>query len=145
VGYPLDLVVCTALGVDMFDCVYPTRTARFGVALVPTGIIKLKSCAQDMSVLDSSCTCQACRNNVSRERLRHLCKTNNPVGVQLITQHNITYMMRLVGDMRQAVLDDRFPEFCRLFVKKHFPDTRTVPKWVVNALQEAGISLSTSH
>ena len=42
VGYPLDLVVCTALGVDMYDCVYPTRTARFGVALVSTGVVKLK-------------------------------------------------------------------------------------------------------
>jgi queuine tRNA-ribosyltransferase catalytic subunit len=145
VGYPLDLVVCTALGIDMFDCVYPTRTARFGVALVPTGILKLKSCMQDASVIDDTCTCQACRYHVSRDRLRQLCKTNNPVGIQLVTQHNITYMMRLVGDMRRAVLEDRFPEFCRSFVHNHFPDHEAVPTWVVDALNEAGITLSPSN
>lgn len=134
-------MVCTALGVDMFDCVYPTRTARFGVALVDTGILKVKSCAQDESVIDEECSCQACRHGVSRERLRQLCKTNNPVGVQLLTQHNITFMMRLVRDMRNAVMEDRFPDYCRSFVRNHFPQSEDVPSWVVDALQEAGVSL----
>lgn len=134
-------MVCTALGVDMFDCVYPTRTARFGVALVSTGILKIKSCAQDESVIDELCSCQACRNKVSRERLRQMGKTNNPVGVQLLTQHNITYMMRLVSDMRKAVLEDRFPEYCRSFLRGYFPEPKDIPTWVVDALQEAGVLL----
>ena len=64
VGYPLDLVVCSALGVDMYDCVYPTRTARFGVALIPSGTLKLKSAGMDKDTrpMDDSgkCSCLAC-------------------------------------------------------------------------------------
>lgn len=63
VGYPLDVVVCVALGVDMFDCVYPTRTARFGTALVPEGVLrlKLKRFESDVRPLQEDCPCEACR------------------------------------------------------------------------------------
>lgn len=63
VGYPLDIVVCTALGVDMYDCVYPTRTARFGTALISTGTLRLKSldCSTDNDPIDKECTCQTCK------------------------------------------------------------------------------------
>mmetsp|Transcript_36976 Transcript_36976/g.147516 ORF Transcript_36976/g.147516 Transcript_36976/m.147516 type:complete len:132 (-) Transcript_36976:421-816(-) len=64
VGYPVDLMVCVALGVDMFDCVYPARTARFGTALVKTGLLKVKSSAmaKDFRPLDPGCECTVCQN-----------------------------------------------------------------------------------
>lgn len=144
VGYPLDLVICSALGVDMYDCVYPTRTARFGVALVPTGTLRLRhhEFTLDMRVLDEECTCQACTGNYSRQRLQQLLKASNPLAVQLLSLHNITYMMQLVREMRQAILENRYPDYCRSFVKNHYPDgAEAVPKWVVEALSAAGIEL----
>jgi queuine tRNA-ribosyltransferase catalytic subunit len=132
VGYPLDLVVCTALGVDMFDCVYPTRTARFGVALTRCGqLLKLKShaCSKETTlVMEEGCTCPACIRGVSRARLHSLlkkassskCSSTSTLAVQLITQHNVVYMMTLVNSMRQAIMEQRFAAFARHFVRDHF-------------------------
>ena len=129
VGYPLDLVVCTALGVDMYDCVYPTRTARFGVALIESGqFLKLKShaCSLDnTNVIDPNCPCPACSRGVTRARLHRLIKkgssaSSSTLGVQLVTHHNIAYMMGLVNDMRQAIIEQRFASFVRTFVQNHF-------------------------
>jgi queuine tRNA-ribosyltransferase len=63
IGYPLDILVCSALGADMYDSVYPTRTARFGVALVDSGVMKLKNAAfaKDMRPIDETCSCMTCR------------------------------------------------------------------------------------
>ena len=63
VGYPLDIVVCTALGADMYDCVYPSRTGRFGTAMVPWGLLKLKSseCKDDPRPIDPNCGCETCK------------------------------------------------------------------------------------
>lgn len=139
VGYPLDLVVCTALGVDMYDCVYPTRTARFGVALVDSGTLKLKSPKVPDSVIDEICPCQACRHRLSCRELQRLFKANNPVVMQYLTQHNIHYMYRLVDRMRNAILEHRYGAFCREFLLQQFPDSKDIPSWVVDALGEAGI------
>ncbi len=149
VGYPLDLVVCTALGVDMYDCVYPTRTARFGVALVDEGLIKLKRhefapgnpLGSSTIPIDPNCTCEACSRGISRGRLHALLKANNPIAVQLITQHNVTYMMGLVRRMREAILRKEFPVFVKTFMKKHFENEQGVPEWVTEALAAAGITL----
>lgn len=142
VGYPLDLVVCTALGVDMYDCVYPTRTARFGVALVPGGTLKVKAHAYsaDARPIQENCKCQACRLGVSRARLHSFHKSGNPLAVELITQHNLVYMMSLVRDMRSAILEDRYPQFAKAFLRDFFPDNN-VPGWVVDALASAGIDV----
>mmetsp|Transcript_20955 Transcript_20955/g.51975 ORF Transcript_20955/g.51975 Transcript_20955/m.51975 type:complete len:506 (+) Transcript_20955:206-1723(+) len=148
VGYPLDLVVCTSLGVDMYDCVYPTRTARFGVALVDEGLLKLKRhefapgnpLGSSNLPIDPNCTCEACSRGISRGRLHALLKANNPIAVQLITQHNVTYMMGLVTRMREAILKKEFPLFVQTFLKKHFSDEQ-VPEWVTEALIAAGITL----
>lgn len=104
VGYPLDIVVCTALGVDMFDCVYPTRTARFGTAFTRTGLLKLKSAkfAKDMDPIDCSCPCHVCKGTelqgsgpYSRSSLHFMLKQGS-VGGNLLTHHNLTYMLTLV-------------------------------------------------
>jgi tRNA-guanine transglycosylase len=151
VGYPLDIVVCVALGVDMFDCVYPTRTARFGVCLVPgpaPGTIKLKSheCSSDNSVIQQGCGCQACRKGIKRSRLHALFKTGNPVAVELITQHNIAYMMGLVRSMRQAIVNGKFDEFARSFLNDQYRGKahggEDVPTWVLDAMASAGVDTS---
>ena len=150
VGYPLDLVVCTALGVDMYDCVYPTRTARFGVALVDgpaPGTLRLRAneCGVALNVIQDGCLCPACREGITRARLHTLFKTGNPVAVELLTQHNIAYMMTLVRHMRQAILEDRYAEFARQFVQRQYPGKdaggEEPPEWVVDALGAAGIDL----
>ena len=127
----------------MYDCVYPTRTARFGVALVDTGILKLKAheCSNDERVIDSDCLCQACRNRVTRKRLHGLFTAANPVALSLITQHNLAYMMKLVRNMHEAILNDKFADFCVRFVNQHFPERQDVPQWVVDALGAAGIQV----
>jgi queuine tRNA-ribosyltransferase len=148
VGYPLDLVICTALGVDQYDCVYPTRTARFGVALVDEGQIKLKQheyapgvSSKSTTPIDSNCPCEACRRGISKGRLHSLLKANNSIAVQLITQHNVTYMMCLVDRMRNAILEKRFTQFVQEFLHKHFGgDENTIPQWVKDALDAAGVS-----
>jgi queuine tRNA-ribosyltransferase len=139
VGYPLDLVVCTALGVDMYDCVYPTRTARFGTALadVPGGLVKLKNApaAEEDGPVDPGCDCAVC-TNYSRAHLHLLLKTD-ALGPQLITLHNVAYMMRLMRRMRAAIIAGTYPEFVRAFLAVMFPDA-DVPVWVVEACAEAG-------
>lgn len=146
VGYPLDLVVCTALGIDQYDCVYPTRTARFGSAMVDQGgLLKLKQhefATQHDTVIMKDCPCCACSRGVSRARIHALLKAQNVLGVQLLTQHNVCYMMGLVQRMREAILQQRFVDFVHYFLKAHFLDQpQHVPSWVRDALQAAGISL----
>jgi len=89
VGYALDLVVCVALGVDMFDCVFPTRTARFGVALVDRGRLRLRSAEfrADMSNLEEHCQCPSChgKGRVTRAHLHFLLKTSDPLAAQANT------------------------------------------------------------
>jgi queuine tRNA-ribosyltransferase catalytic subunit len=154
VGYPLDLVVCTALGVDLYDCVYPTRTARFGVALVTgkaPGTLRLKGndCAMDMNVLQDDCFCQACRRKIPRATLARLFKAGNPIAVELLTQHNVAFMMKLVRDMRESIMDDSFAQFVKLFINMQYPgverDGDDVPSWVIDALHAAGIDCSVQN
>ena len=143
VGYPVDLVVCVALGVDMFDCVYPTRTARFGVALVPSGLLRMKSkeFATSTLAVDASCGCMCCAG-YSRAFLHAAFKENSPIAASLLTKHNISYLMRLMRTMRQAVLDgpEAYLSFVRSFFKQQFP-AGDVPKWVKDALEYANIAL----
>lgn len=142
VGYPLDIVVCVALGVDMFDCVYPTRTARFGVALTRQGTLRLKSkhCATQVSrPVQRGCPCLLCRPTTetqqqsgtktqssssftSRAALHVMFKDNAELACQLLTQHNIVYMMTLMRSMRHAIAqgDDTYGAFIREFLLDMF-------------------------
>ncbi|URE44872.1 hypothetical protein MUK42_25132 [Musa troglodytarum] len=111
VGYPLDIVVCSALGADMYDCVYPTRTARFGTALIPEGLLKLKNqaMANDERPIDPTCLCMVCKN-YTRAYL-HCIVTKDPMGSQLVSYHNLSYMMRLSKDLHTSIVEGRFPEY----------------------------------
>jgi len=140
VGYAVDLVVCTALGVDMFDCVFPSRTARFGTALVPTGSIHLKSAefATDFRPIDADCNCMVCKN-YTRAYL-HTVAGREQIGAQLLTYHNIAYQMNLMRTMRNSIIDGTFPTFVQNFIRLQYP-TSNYPKWVKEALEAAGITL----
>lgn len=148
VGYPLDLVVCTALGVDMYDCVYPTRTARFGVALVngeAPGTLRLKGhgCAYDYTVIMEGCGCMACSGGYTKARLHAMLKNDNPLAVSLVTHHNLAYMMALNRKMRAAIISDTYSDFTKSFVKDQFRGKENggqeIPVWVLDALNAAGI------
>lgn len=150
VGYPLDLVVCTGLGVDMYDCVYPTRTARFGVALVDgeaPGTLRLKShgCSEDYRVIMKGCKCMACSEGYSRSRLHSMLKNDNPLAVSLVTHHNLAYMMALNKRMRDAIKNNAYGEFAVQFIRDQYRGKdnggQDVPKWVQDALEAAGIKL----
>jgi len=141
VGYPLDIVVCSALGADMYDCVYPTRTARFGTALVPEGVLKLKgnNMVNDDRPIDPDCDCMVCRK-YTRGYLHHLV-TKEPSAALLVTYHNIRHMMNLGKNLRQSIIDGRFEEFVNDFLRRQFP-TGEVPLWVREALEVADIDIS---
>jgi queuine tRNA-ribosyltransferase len=116
VGTPEDLVEGVARGVDMFDCVLPTRNARNGMAFTAAGrvVIKNAACALDPSPLDEACDCYTCRN-YSRAYLRHLYVSREILAFRLLTFHNLYYYLRLMVKMRQAISDDRFAAFRREF------------------------------
>ncbi|XP_052201675.1 uncharacterized protein LOC127807678 isoform X2 [Diospyros lotus] len=141
VGYPLDIVVCSALGADMYDCVYPTRTARFGTALIPEGVLKLKhrAMADDPRPIDPTCTCMVCKT-YSRAYI-HCLVTKDAMGSQLLSYHNLYYMMKLSGDLHTSIVEGWFPEFVCDFLQKMFPKG-DVPEWVCNAMEVAGIDIS---
>jgi queuine tRNA-ribosyltransferase len=143
VGYPLDLVVCVALGVDMFDCVYPTRTARFGVALVPSGTMRLKAreFATQLAPVDDECECSTCKQ-YTRAFLHIAFKENVALAAQALTIHNIAYMMRLMRTMRDAILEgaEAFEAYVRAFILRQFPEG-DIPAWVVTALSVADIDI----
>ncbi|KAM9368080.1 queuine tRNA-ribosyltransferase catalytic subunit 1 [Phaethornis superciliosus] len=142
VGYATDLVVCVALGCDMFDCVFPTRTARFGSALVPWGSLQLKSkrFAKDFRPIDENCGCPTCQRH-SRAFLHALLRVET-AALHHITLHNIAYQLQLMGSIRESILAQRFPQFVRGFLRTMYGGgLGGVPKWVREALASVNISL----
>ena len=140
IGYDTDLVVCVALGVDMFDCVFPTRTARFGHALVPTGNLSLKQkqYAFDMRPIDPSCTCLTCRN-YSRAYLHSIMCTET-VACHYLTIHNLAYQLNLMKNVRESILADKFPAFVKKFMVNRYKDSE-IPPWVITALASVNVHL----
>lgn len=141
VGYAVDLVVCVALGCDMFDCVFPTRTARFGCALVPWGSlqVKQKQYAKDFQPIDPECQCHTCKKH-SRAYLHALFKSDT-AAMHHITVHNIAYQLTLMRSVRQSIVEGCFPEFIRTFMKRLFPSRDQYPGWAVDALASVNVTL----
>lgn len=117
VGTPSDIVQAVARGVDMFDCVMPTRHGRNGYFFTSEGTIKIKNARfeKDTRPIDESCDCYACQN-FSRAYIKHLFKCNEMLGPQLGTLHNLRYYQRLMARIREAIEQDVFPEFARKFL-----------------------------
>jgi queuine tRNA-ribosyltransferase len=116
VGTPQDLVECVARGVDMFDCVLPTRMARNGGALTRSGRINLRNAcfADDPAPLEEGCTCYAC-SRFSRAYVRHLTLANEILGHHLLSLHNLHVMMAIAAEIREAVLAARFQDYREAF------------------------------
>jgi queuine tRNA-ribosyltransferase len=113
VGRPIDILNGIERGIDLFDCVMPTRNGRNAQAFTESGTLRLRNAQyqRDDRPLDESCPCPACQR--SRGYLRHLFLANEMLGPILLTIHNLTYYQRLVAGARQAIEEDRFPQFKR--------------------------------
>jgi queuine tRNA-ribosyltransferase len=116
VGTPEDLIECVARGVDMFDCVLPTRTARNGSALTREGRINLRNArfADDPDPIEPGCACYTC-THFSRAYVRHLTTANEILGHHLLTVHNLHLLLTIVREMREAVLEGRFQAYREAF------------------------------
>jgi queuine tRNA-ribosyltransferase len=119
VGFPEDIVRCVARGVDMFDCVMPTRNARNGSLFTSRGRVVVKNAmySEDFSPIDPECDCYTCRS-FSRAYLRHLFNAGELLAPYLATLHNVTFFQRLMREMRKAILDDRFSEWHSDFLER---------------------------
>lgn len=116
VGTPEDLVNAVGKGIDMFDCVMPTRNARNGWLFTRTGDIRIRNAKfrNDESPLDATCACYTCKN-FSRAYLHHLDRSKEILGAHLNTMHNLHYYLELMREMREAIEQDRFDEFTTEF------------------------------
>lgn len=116
VGKPDDIVGSVARGIDMFDCVLPTRSGRTGQAFTPRGTVNIKNArhADDPRPLDETCSCNACKR-YSRAYLHHLFKAEEVLGLMLLTQHNITYYQHLTRGIRDAIDRKQFDNFSKKF------------------------------
>ncbi|KAI9799358.1 MAG: hypothetical protein M1833_004057 [Piccolia ochrophora] len=148
VGYPEDLMVSVALGADMFDCVWPTRTARFGNAVTASGTLNLRhsSFAYDFTPIDKDCSCICCRPTeqdglgVTRAFVHHLA-AKETVGAHLLTMHNVHYLLSLMKKARTAIIEDRYPRFLKDFFGRLYDDKSKYPEWAVRALLKVGVDL----
>jgi len=122
VGSPEDLIEGIARGVDMFDCVLPTRLGRHGAAFTPTGRINLLNArwANDTQPIQEDCDCLACRH-YSRGYIRHLFHAEEALGPRLATLHNVRFLIRLMGQARRAILEDRFAAFSADYLAMYRP------------------------
>ena len=123
VGKPEDLVEGVRRGIDMFDCVIPTRNARTGFLYTNDGIIRIRNAryADDTSALDPDCGCYTCQH-YSRAYLRHLDKCGEILGARLNTIHNLYYFQQLMASIRAAIETDRFDDFSENFYRRYLSE-----------------------
>ena len=120
VGSPDCLVEGIMRGIDMFDCVLPTRMARNGTAFTRDGNLTIRNAtfAEDFAPVEEGCDCYCCRN-FSRAYIRHLIKSDEILGGKLLSIHNISFLTKLMEDIRQAIMEDRFGDFYREFTARY--------------------------
>lgn len=119
VGFPTNLVEGIARGVDMFDCVLPSRNGRNGTLFTSSGRMNIKGSRfeRDFGPLDEACDCYVCRN-YSRAYVRHLHRSGEILGARLCTWHNLHFLVHLVRKARKAIIDGSFPDFRRHFLER---------------------------
>jgi queuine tRNA-ribosyltransferase len=124
VGTPEDLWECVERGMDLFDCVMPTRIARNGTALTRNGRVILKNAqyAGDFTPLDPQCGCECCRN-YSRAYLRHLFQSEELLVLRLVSLHNLHFMNEVTRMIREAIRGNRFLEAKKQFYAAYFPSS----------------------
>lgn len=123
VGSPDYLIEAVLRGIDMCDCVLPTRIARNGTAMTTYGKVVVRNATyeRDWAPLDSECDCYTCKN-YSRAYIRHLIKCNEILGARLLSIHNLRFLVRLMENIRKAIEEDRFIEFREEFYSKYYGD-----------------------
>lgn len=148
IGYPEDLVVCVALGADMFDCVWPTRTARFGNAVTKDGMMNLRNAkfSADFRPIEPGCGCKCCSDGedgmgITRAYIYHNA-SKETVAAHLLSIHNVWYQLNLMREMREAIIEDTFPAYVRAFFARLHEDKTQYPPWAVEALGKVGIDLT---
>ncbi|MBQ1630822.1 MAG: tRNA guanosine(34) transglycosylase Tgt [Firmicutes bacterium] len=120
VGSPDYLFEGVERGVDMFDCVLPTRIARHGLAMTSHGRVNIKNARyeRDWEPLDPECSCYTCRT-YSKAYLRHLFRSDEILSSMLLTEHNLHFLVNTMKNMREAIAEDRFPEYKKDFYDKY--------------------------
>jgi len=120
VGTPPDMLEVIAAGIDMFDCVVPTRNGRNGQAFTWDGYLQLRNSEykEDFRPIDASCECFTCRTH-TRAYIRHLFNTEELLGLRLVSLHNIHFYVKLIKLSRDAIREDRFDNFKDEFLKKY--------------------------
>lgn len=120
VGSADSLIDGAIRGIDMFDCVLPTRIARNGTCMTSTGrlVVRNAKYANDFSPIDENCSCYACRN-YSRAYIRHLINTNEIFGFRLTTYHNLYFLLELMEQVRNAIAEDRLGDFREVFFEQY--------------------------
>ena len=124
IGTPEYILEAVAAGIDIFDCVFPTRTARTGSAFTKRGTINLKKeCnAQAFEPIDIECECPVC-NRYTRAYIRHLFKANEILGIMLATRHNLEFLERLMSEIRRTIDNGTFESYKRLFLDAYVKDS----------------------
>ena len=135
----------------MFDSVWPTRIARFGEAITSTGTIALRHAryATDFGPMDADCVCPCCLPRghtsgkglgITRALIHHIA-AKETVGAHYVTMHNVHYLMELMREARQAIVEDRYPRFLRGWFLRRFGGSEDIPVWAVDALRGVGVDL----
>lgn len=121
VGTPDILIEAAIRGIDMCDCVLPTRIARNGTAMTSQGKVVVRNAqyAEDFTTLDPECDCYACKN-YTKAYIRHLLKANEILGARLLSIHNLRFLLKLMEDVRKAIMEDRLLDFREEFYIKYY-------------------------
>ncbi len=124
VGNPTTLMRAVNEGVDLFDCVLPTRTARMGTAFSSQGRMNMRNAkyTRDFGPLDAQCTCPVCTGGYSRAYIRHLVKSNEMLGGILLSEHNLHYLLQLMRDAREAILAGEFQRYYASYMESPAAD-----------------------
>jgi len=120
VGMPQDILESVEMGIDMFDCVIPTRYGRNGTAFTSVGKLTVRNSPyiEDLNPLDPQCSCYTCKN-FSRSYLRHLFNTQELLGLRLVTLHNVHFYLELMRKAKEAIRRDKFTEFKKEFLNNY--------------------------
>jgi queuine tRNA-ribosyltransferase len=126
-GTPAQLVELVARGVDMFDCVLPTRVARNGTAFTRKGSISIKAGAfkADFRPIEETCDCFACRN-FTRAYLRHLLNVGEILGLRMLSVHNTRMFVKVMEEVRAAILNSTFEQYRREFAANYVPTQKVL-------------------
>ncbi len=124
VGDPIDIVENVCRGIDIFDCVSPTRLARHGHYLTKYGKMNIKNAKykEDFTPLSTECDCYTCRSGYSKAYIRHLITAQETLGARLLSIHNIRYLIHLTEELRSAIKEDRLLEYREQFIKDYYGD-----------------------